>query len=149
MQAKGGAQQCGRVKETHPTHRPAQHHTNTTQTRDNRTRLKFTLEGGYTATARRKSRRTQLWRATAPAASITIPANIRLRETFTDDAGRVIAGWAYNTTTQRYLGYVATLPLACEYEHMRLLFRAVSNFWREAHPDLGPDSLPFNGHPAS
>jgi hypothetical protein len=52
-------------------------------------------------------------------ASITIPANIRLRETFTDDAGRVIAGWAYNTTTQRYLGYVATLPLACEYDFNR------------------------------
>jgi len=42
------------------------------------------------------------------------------------------------------LGYAPSAPLACEYEHMRLLFRAVSHFWREAHPDLGPDSLPFD-----
>lgn len=42
------------------------------------------------------------------------------------------------------LGYAPSAPLACEYEHMRLLFRAVTHFWREAHPDNGPGSLPFN-----
>lgn len=36
------------------------------------------------------------------------------------------------------LGYAPSAPLACEYEHMRLLFRAVTHFWREAHPDQGP-----------
>jgi probable HAF family extracellular repeat protein len=44
---------------------------------------------------------------------VVIPANIRLRETFVSNDGRVIAGWAYNSTTQKYTGYVATLPAAC------------------------------------
>jgi hypothetical protein len=44
---------------------------------------------------------------------VVIPTNIRLRETFVSNDARVIGGWAYNTTTQKYTGYVATLPGAC------------------------------------
>lgn len=42
-------------------------------------------------------------------AGVSVPANLGLRETFTGGDGRVIAGWAYNNTTQRYVGYVAQL----------------------------------------
>ena len=41
--------------------------------------------------------------------SVAIPANIVQRETFVSGDGRVVGGWAYNTTTQRYKGYYAVL----------------------------------------
>ncbi len=45
---------------------------------------------------------------------VTVPANLGLRETFTSGDAQIIAGWAYNTTTQRYVGYVARLaPPPC------------------------------------
>ncbi|MBI1190603.1 MAG: hypothetical protein GC200_08010 [Tepidisphaera sp.] len=44
------------------------------------------------------------------ARGVTYPADLALRETFCSDGGDVLGGWAYNTTTQKYVGYVATLP---------------------------------------
>lgn len=41
---------------------------------------------------------------------VIIPTNIRLRETYCSNDGKVIGGWAYNSTTNKYVGYVATLP---------------------------------------
>ncbi len=43
-------------------------------------------------------------------AGAVIPENIRFRETYTSNDGRVIAGWAYDIGENRYYGYVATLP---------------------------------------
>src|SRR5690606_15885348 len=43
-------------------------------------------------------------------AGVVIPENVRLRETYTSNDGRVIAGWAYDISENRYYGYVATLP---------------------------------------
>ncbi len=43
---------------------------------------------------------------------VTYPNNIGLRETYCNADGTVLGGWAYDTITQKYLGYVATLPSA-------------------------------------
>lgn len=43
-------------------------------------------------------------------AGVIIPEDVRLRETYTSNDGRVIAGWAYVMSENRYYGYVATLP---------------------------------------
>ncbi|MFA6045205.1 MAG: hypothetical protein WC718_09485 [Phycisphaerales bacterium] len=47
---------------------------------------------------------------------ITYPADLGLRETYCSADGTVLGGWAYNTTTQKYVGYIATLPngAACD-----------------------------------
>jgi prophage antirepressor-like protein len=39
------------------------------------------------------------------------------------------------------IGYAISAPLACEYEHMRILLRAVAHYWREEHPS-GPEFFP-------
>ncbi len=47
---------------------------------------------------------------------VTIPDTIRVRETYCSGDGRTLGGWCYNTTTQRYLGYIVRLPAptACD-----------------------------------
>ncbi len=52
-------------------------------------------------------------RSILAASGVAIPPGIVLRETFCSADARVIAGWAYNLTTQRYVGYIANLGPGC------------------------------------
>ncbi|MDX2130755.1 MAG: hypothetical protein SFY69_01725 [Planctomycetota bacterium] len=42
-------------------------------------------------------------------AGVMIPTNIRVRETFCSGDGTILGGWCYDTTTQKYFGYIARL----------------------------------------
>jgi uncharacterized membrane protein len=52
-------------------------------------------------------------RSLLAARGVSVPANLGLRETYCSADATVIGGWAYNTTTNKYVGYVATLPVPC------------------------------------
>jgi uncharacterized membrane protein len=85
-------------------------------TADGSTAVGYIIDGGvstWEAVVWTEATGFRTLRSILASGGVSIPNNIRLRETYVSNDGRVIAGWAYNTTTQRYLGYVATLPGPC------------------------------------
>jgi|GEM_PF-1732058 len=80
---------------------------------DGNTLVGYMIDGGvstWQAIVYTPSEGVQTLRSLLAAEGVTVASNLGLRETFTSGNATVLGGWAYNITTQRYVGYVATLP---------------------------------------
>jgi probable HAF family extracellular repeat protein len=84
--------------------------------RDGETLVGYMIDGGvssWQAVVWSAAAGVQTLRSMLNARGVVVPANLGLRETYCSADASVIGGWAYNITTGKYVGYVASFPPPC------------------------------------